>query len=56
MWQSLQKILLCLWRIIFPERCVQCGARLSVREEELCATCLFSLGWVTTSYMVGSIN
>ena len=43
MWQSLQKILLHLWRIINPVRCIQCGARLSVREEELCATCVFSL-------------
>ena len=43
MWQSLQKILLHLWRIISPVCCIQCGARLSVREEELCATCVFSL-------------
>lgn len=43
MWHSLQKILLHLWRIISPVCCIQCGARLSVREEELCATCVFSL-------------
>ena len=43
MWRTLQKSLLCLWRILFPERCIQCGARLTVREEELCATCIFSL-------------
>lgn len=43
MWRTLQKSLRCLWRILFPERCIQCGARLTVREEELCATCIFSL-------------
>ena len=40
---SLPRTLLYLWRIVSPVRCIQCGARLSVREEELCATCLFSL-------------